>query len=93
MFKTISAAVLAASIIAAPAMAATVIKTEKAPLTKSVTLKPSVARANAKVIVIKKSRHHRHHLRGHRAHKHMGSLVTKKVVAVRTVKPSLAKRG
>ncbi|MBX9711418.1 MAG: hypothetical protein K2X60_10325 [Xanthobacteraceae bacterium] len=91
MFKTISAAVLAVSMLAVPAMAGTVIKTEKAPVTKSVTLKPSVANANAKTF--KKKSHHRR-MSHHRAHKHTGAIVTgKKVAAIKTVKPSLPKKG
>ncbi|HEX7791712.1 MAG TPA: hypothetical protein VF467_14445 [Afipia sp.] len=80
MLKTISAAFVAISILAAPAMAATVIKTEKAPVTKSVTVKPSVANAQARFV--KKHPHHRHykHIRHHRAHKHLGAVVTKKPI-------------
>ena len=62
MLKIISAAVVAASVMVAPAMAATVIKTEKT-VTHSRVLKPSVANANARVVVVKK--HHRHHVRPH----------------------------
>lgn len=62
MLKIISAAIVAASVMVAPAMAATVIKTEKT-ITHSRVLKPSVANANARVVVVKK---HRHHLRPHR---------------------------
>jgi hypothetical protein len=69
MFKTISAAVLAVSVLAAPAMATTVIRTHKAPVTKHVVLKRSVANANAKVIVVKKHHHH------HRFHRHGGKTV------------------
>ena len=66
MFKTISAAVLAGSLLAAPAMAGTVvIKTGHAPIAHS------FANANNKVVVIKKHRHHR-------AHRHV--VVKKKVV-------------
>ncbi len=69
MFKTISAAVLAVSVLAAPAMATTVIKTNNAPAAKHIVLKRSVANANAKVIVVKK--HHGHH----RFHRHGGRTV------------------
>lgn len=66
LFKTISAAVLAGSLLAAPAMAGTtVIKTTHAPIAHS------FANANNKVVVIKKHRHHR-------AHRH--GVVKKKVV-------------
>jgi len=57
MLKMISAAVVAASVMVAPAMAATVIKTHK-PIVHSHVLKRSVANANARVIVVKKKHHH-----------------------------------
>lgn len=65
MFKTISAAIVAASVLAAPAMANTTVikKTERAPATKSVVLKKSVANANAKMY--KTHRHHHHYHRHH----------------------------
>lgn len=93
MFKTISAAVLAVSLLAVPAMAGTaVIKTHKAPAAKHVVLKRTVASANAKMS--KKTRHHLHVARHHRSHKHIGARLTgKKVAATKTVKPSLAKKG
>ena len=97
MFKKISAALLVTSLLTAPAMAATVTKTERAPVTKAVTtktvtVKPAVANAKAQVVV-KKVRHHRHrvHVRHHRAHKHMGAVVTKKVVVKRVSAASPAK--
>jgi hypothetical protein len=69
MLKTISAALLLASVFVAPAMAGTV-RTGDAPATKSVTLKSNVLNANAKM-----GRHHHHsrrHVRHHhhRVHKH-----------------------
>ncbi|HEY0236970.1 MAG TPA: hypothetical protein VGC86_18230 [Afipia sp.] len=69
MFKTISAAVLAVSVLAAPAMAATIIKTHNAPAAKHIVLKRSVANANARMIVVPK--HHRHH----HYHRHGGKTV------------------
>jgi hypothetical protein len=66
MLKTISAALVAASMLAAPAMAATVIKTERGPMTKTVVIKPSVARSHAQVVVVKKP--HRHY--GWNKHRH-----------------------
>ncbi|HVV39807.1 MAG TPA: hypothetical protein VHC94_01940 [Nitrobacter sp.] len=68
MFKTISAAALAVSVLAAPAFAAGPARTAHAPAVKSVVLTPSVRNANAKMI-------HRHHhyrkpIRHHRMHKH-----------------------
>ena len=67
MFKTISAALLAVSVLAAPAMAGTktaqapVIKTTQAPVIKPVQAKASVLNANAKM----GGHHHKHH-RHHR---------------------------
>lgn len=85
MLKIISAALVAASMLAAPAMAATVIKTERGPMTKTVVVKPSIANARAETIVVKKVGHHHHrkYVRHHRAHKHMGAVVTKKVIVKR----------
>ena len=62
MLKTISAALLAASVFIAPAMAGTA-QTGHAPATKPVTHKSSVLNANAKM-----GRHH-HHSRRH-VHRH-----------------------
>ncbi len=83
MLKTISAALLAISVLAAPAMAAgiakdavkttPVSKTAEAPAINAVKAKPSVLNANAKM-----GRHHHSFHRHHRAHKrfnfhkHMG---------------------
>jgi DNA/RNA endonuclease YhcR with UshA esterase domain len=64
MLKTISAALIAASMLAAPAMATTVIKTGHGVITKKVVIKPSVANAQARFV--KNMHHHRHH-----AHKHV----------------------
>jgi hypothetical protein len=66
MLKTISAALLAVSVLAAPALAAGTDKTAQAPVTKSAQAKPSALNANAKM-----SRHHVKHVRHHRAHKKM----------------------
>ena len=77
MFKTISTALLAVSVLAAPAMAAgiakdtvktapaPVAKTAQAPVINAVKAKPSVLNANAKM-----GHHHGFH-RHHRFHKHM----------------------
>lgn len=59
MLKTISAALVAASMLAAPAMATTVVKTGHGAITKKVVIKPSVA--NAQAHFVKKTHHHRHH--------------------------------
>ena len=67
MFKTISAALLAVSVLAAPAMA--VGRTSHAPAIKTAQVKHSVLNANAKM-----GRHHHRHYRHHRAHKRIGAL-------------------
>jgi len=82
MFKTISAALLAVSVIAAPAMAAGTGKIAQAPASKSVQApvikkvqikteqtKAGLLNANAKM-------HHHKHYRHHRHHKEMGALKT-----------------
>jgi hypothetical protein len=94
MLKTISAALLAVSVLAAPVLAADAAKsptkTTQAPVIKAgqVKAKPSVLNANAKM-----GRHHRH-VRHHRSHKHMGALKTHPFSKV-TVKhvASATKRG
>ena len=75
MLKTISAALLAISVLAAPAMAAgiakdtvkttPVSKTAQAPVINAVKAKPSVLNANAKM-----GRHHHRLHRHHRFHRH-----------------------
>jgi hypothetical protein len=78
MLKTISAALLAVSMLAAPALAAgsgktnqaTAVKTIHAPVVKAVQVKPSVLNANARM------GHHRKHFRHHRHHPRMGALKT-----------------
>ena len=96
MFKTISAALLAVSVIAAPAMAASSDKTTQAPAAKiaqvpaakTQQVKPSALDANAKM-----GDHHKH-LRHHRSHKHMSALKTHKVSKVTIKHPGPAtKRG
>ncbi|MGY3489446.1 hypothetical protein ACVW1C_007329 [Bradyrhizobium sp. USDA 4011] len=79
MLKTISAALLAMSVIAAPALAAeaatpapattTAPATKAAPVIKSEQLPSKVRNANAKM-------HHKHY-RHHRHHNHMGMLKAK----------------
>lgn len=105
MLKTISAALLALSVIAAPALAAETAKvaaptpapvTKTAPVIKSEQLPAKVSNANAKM-----RRHHHRHYRVHRHHKHMGLLKVKSPkhaskhvtakVAIKHVAP--AKRG
>jgi hypothetical protein len=86
MLKTISAALLAMSVIAAPAFAAEQGKTatnpapvttpapatKAAPVIKSEQMPSKVLNANAKM-----DRHHAKHYRHHRHHKHMGMLKVK----------------
>ena len=67
MLKKISAALLVASMIAAPAMAAGSTKNVTAPVTKSVQAKPGLLNAKAKM-----TQHHKHY-RHHGAHKKMGA--------------------
>jgi len=66
MFKTISAALLAVAVLAAPAMAAGPGRTTHAPVIKAVHVKPSVLNANARM----GRHHHRHFRHHHRAHMH-----------------------
>jgi hypothetical protein len=94
MLKTISAALLAVSFIAAPALAANSGKTATAPVTKTTTApvikaepaKSKVLNANARM-----GRHHVKHVRHHR--KHIGMLKThaSPKLAVKHIAP--AKRG
>jgi hypothetical protein len=99
MLKTISAALLAISVLAAPAIAAdavkttpatTAAKTTQAPVIKSVKAKPSVLNANARM----GRHHHRFHHRFHRHHRHMGAIKAHQFskVSVKHVTPAL-KRG
>ena len=87
MLKKISAALIAVSMLAAPAMAASTSKTETAPITKSVApaarlqVKPSVRNANAKM-----GRHHHRHYSHYRSHKKMS--VAKTNTASKTNKVS-----
>jgi hypothetical protein len=82
MLKTISAALLAVSVLAAPAFAAgQATKTTKAPVIKTEQakqVKPGALNANAKM-----GRHHVRHVSHHRAHhQHYGALKTHKVSKV-----------
>jgi hypothetical protein len=60
MLKTISAALLAVSVLAAPAMAATATKTSPAPAVKVEHVKKNALNANAEMV-----RHHHKHYRHH----------------------------
>jgi hypothetical protein len=89
MLKTISAALLAVSVIAAPALAAG--KVTHAPVIKSEqvkVVKPNVLNANAKM-----GRHHGRHFRHHRFHKRMGALKTHQFSKVTIKHVAPAKRG
>jgi hypothetical protein len=95
MLKTVSAALLAASVFAMPALAATSQKTTPAPVAKSastsqpVNAKKSALNANAKT-----GRHHVRHSTHHRANKKMTTHKmhkTSKVTAKHVTHP--AKRG
>jgi hypothetical protein len=66
MFKTISAALLAASVFVAPAMAGTS-RTDQAPAAKTATVNSKVLNASAKAKA--KSHHHRAHRHHHAAPK------------------------
>ena len=98
MLKTISAALLAVSVLAAPVMAASSDKTAQAPATKSVQVKPSAlnakqAKPNALNANAKMGRHHRHYSH-HRSHKKMTALKTHQVskATIKHVTPA-TKRG
>jgi hypothetical protein len=90
MLKTISAALVAVSVLAAPAIAASTTKITQAPATKSATVNPvkkNPLNANAKM-----GRGH-HHVRHHRFHKKMAVKLHKshKISAKHVSHP--AKRG
>ena len=89
MLKTISAALLAVSVLAAPALAAGQAKTAQAPVIKAEQVKPTVLNANASM-----GHHHVRHVRHHRFHKHMGALKTHKFskVTIKHIGPA-TKRG
>jgi hypothetical protein len=89
MFKTISAALLAVSVLAAPALAASPAKSTHAPVIKAEQTKSKFFNANARM-----GRHHHKHIRHHRHHKHhTGMLKTHGTpkLAIKHVSP--AKRG
>ena len=96
MFKTISAALLAVSVLAAPALAASPVKNTQAPVSKTtqapvIKAEPSKSKffnANARM-----GRHHHKHLRHHRHHKHIGMLKTHGTPKVAIKHVTDAKRG
>lgn len=89
MFKTISAALIAVSVLAAPAIAATSAGTTQAPATKSANLNKPAQVKKTKI----GHRHHVPHYAHHRSHKKMTGKVHKspKVAAKHVTHP--AKRG
>jgi hypothetical protein len=99
MFKRISAALLAVSVLAAPAFAATTGKTNQAPVTKQATvkanantgLKTNALKANAKMGRHHSNRHYAEHHRHHRHHK-VVALKTHTKVGYKQAKPA-TKRG
>ena len=96
MFKTISAALLAVSILAAPALAgspgktthAPVIKATHAPVIKADQSRSKFFNANARM-----GRHQHKHLRHHRHHKYMGMLKTHGAPKLAVKQVSHSKRG
>jgi hypothetical protein len=85
MLKTISAALLAVSVLAAPALAAgsgktneaTAVKTTHAPVVKAVQVTPKAAQAKPSLLNANaRMSHHHKHFRHHRHHPRMGALKT-----------------
>ena len=96
MLKTISAALLAVSVLAAPAIAANTKQDAQAPVTKSATVNKSAQVKNPLNANAKMGRHHKRHGKhyGHlRSHKKMSAKAHKtlKVSAKHVTHP--AKRG
>jgi hypothetical protein len=85
MLKKISAALLAVSVLAAPALAATG-KTTEAPATKATTIKPGM-NANAGT-----GKHHNRHYSHHRHHKSVAAIKAKSKVSYKHATP-MTKRG
>ena len=93
MLKTISAALLAVSVLAAPALAAGTDKTP-APVTKSTSVKSTQVKKSALNANAKMGRHHVRHSSHHRFHKKMATHKvhkSPKVAAKHVTHP--AKRG
>jgi hypothetical protein len=74
MLKTISAALLAISVFAAPALAESS-KAAQAPATKTAPVKAAQVKSNA-LNANAKMGHHRTHVRHHRSHKKMSAVKT-----------------
>jgi len=96
MIKTISAALLAVSVIAAPAMAAGTGKTAQAPASKSVqapvikNVQTKNERAKTGLLNANAKMHHKHY-RHHSHHKEMGALKTHAKVSFKPVAKSHSK--
>ena len=88
MLKTISAALIAVSVLAAPAFAATSGKMTTAPVIKAEHSNAKVLNANARM-----GRHHHKHFRSHRHHKHIGALKTHAAPKFAIKHVTSAKRG
>src|SRR5260221_9248682 len=93
MFKTISAALLAVSVLAAPALAAAPGKTTQAPVSKTTQAPVIKAEQSKSKFVNANARMGRHHHKHVRHHKHMGMLKTHGTPKVAIKHVSHAKRG
>jgi hypothetical protein len=90
MLKKISAALLAVSFLAAPALAAGPGKATQAPAAKAAQVKPKAdgqVKPNALNANAKMGRHHVKHVRHHRLHKKMGAIKTHQSSKA-TIKPA-----
>ena len=92
MFRTISAALLAVSVLAAPALAGSPGKSTHAPVIKVEQSKSKFFNANARMGRHHHKYHHKH-LRHHRHHKHIGMLRTHGTPKVVIKHTSHARRG
>jgi flagellar basal body-associated protein FliL len=95
MLKTISAALLAASIVAAPVMAAGSSKTTQAPAAKAAQVKPNaqIKPPNAVNANAKMGRHHVKHARHHRTRKKMSAVKTHQSSKATLKQAPATKRG
>jgi hypothetical protein len=96
MLKTISAALLAVSVIAAPVMAAGSDKSTQAPAAKAAQVKPkadALVKPNVLNAKAKMGRHHVKHVRHHRAHKKMSALKTHRFSKATIKHAPTTKRG
>jgi len=96
MLKTISAALLAVSVAAAPVMAAGSSKTTQAPTAKAAQVKPKAdmqVKSNALKANAKMGRHHVKHVRHHRAHKKVSAVKTHQSSKATIKQAPATKRG